>query len=145
MEAYRGKTINTDMKAKEIVNAYYQAVTEGRFEDIPKYKPPNATYWISGENSWPLGGQRTPEDMGETFKLIQERFPKGLKITVRSIIAEENNVVVHINNYAERIDGKIYDNEIVVFMKIENGLIVEEKEFLDTIHVNELFCGKLIG
>lgn len=133
------------MEAKEIVKSYFQAVTEGRFGDIPKYKSPNATYWISGENSWPLGGWRTPEDMGATFKLLQERFPKGLKITIRSVMAEGNRVVVHINNYAERIDGKIYDNEIVVLMKIENGLIVEEREFLDTIHVNDLFCGELLG
>lgn len=131
------------MEAKEIVKAYYQAVTDGRFEDIPKYKSPDAAYWISGENSWPLGGWRTPEDMGNTFKLLQERFPKGLKITIRSIVAEGTNVVVYLNNYAERIDGKIYDNEIVVLMKIENGLIVEEREFLDTIHVNELFYGEL--
>ena len=57
--------------------------------------------------------------------------------------AEGNNVVVHLNNYAVRIDGKVYDNEIVVLMKLDGGLIIEEREFLDTIHVNELFCGDL--
>ncbi|PZR27555.1 MAG: hypothetical protein DI535_10035 [Citrobacter freundii] len=131
------------MKAKEIVTAYYQAVTEGRFADVPKYKSPEATYWISGEGSWPLGGWRTPEDMMTIFSLLRERFPSGLKITVRSIVAQGNDVVVHLNNHAVRVDGKIYNNEIVVLMKLENGLIIEEREFLDTIHVNDLFCGEL--
>jgi len=58
-------------------------------------------------------------------------------------VAEGNNVVVYLNDHAERIDGRIHDNEIVVLMKLENGLIVEKREFLDTIHVNELFCGEL--
>lgn len=62
------------MEAKEIVKAYFQPITTGRFEDIPKFKSPDATYWVSGENSWPLGGWRTPENMRETFKLIPERF-----------------------------------------------------------------------
>lgn len=131
------------MDAKEIVKAYYQAVTEGRFEDMSKYKSQDSSYWISGEKSWPLGGWRTTEDMNNTFSLLRERFPEGLKITIRSIVAEGSNVVVHLNNHATRLDGKIYDNEIVVLMKVENELIVEEREFLDTIHVNELFCGDL--
>lgn len=131
------------MEVKEIVNAYYQAITEGRFSDVTKYKSSDATYWISGEGSWPLGGWRTPQDMMNTFSLLRKRFPDGLKITIRSIISEGNNVVVHLNNHATRIDGKIYDNEIVILMKLEAGLIVEEREFLDTIHVNDLFCGEL--
>ncbi|WP_367331127.1 nuclear transport factor 2 family protein [Sphingobacterium multivorum] len=131
------------MEVKEIVNAYYQAITEGRFSDVPKYKSSDATYWISGEGSWPLGGWRTAQDMMNTFSLLRERFPGGLKITIRSIISEGNNVVVHLNNRATRVDGKIYDNEIVVLMKLEAGLIVEEREFLDTIHVNDLFCGEM--
>lgn len=131
------------MESKEIVKAYFEAVTAGRFDELSKYQSPDSTYWICGENSWPLGGWQTPEDMNKTFNIIRERFPEGVKITVRSIIAEGNNVAVHVNNHAVRVDGRIYDNEIVTLMKIENSLIVEAREFLDTIHVNELFFGEL--
>jgi len=44
------------MEAKEIVRAYFEAVTAGRFEDLFKYESPDFTYWICGENSWPLRG-----------------------------------------------------------------------------------------
>jgi len=132
------------MEAKEIVRAYFEAVTAGRFEDLFKYESPDSTYWICGENSWPLGGWQTPESRNMTFNIIRERFPQGLKITIRSIIADGNNVAVHVNNHAMRMDGRIYDNEIVTLMKIENGLIVESQEFLDTIHVNELFFGEML-
>jgi len=131
------------MNAREIVETYYRAVTEGRLEELANYKLADSTYWISGENSWSWGGWRTPEDMNGIYARLRERFPDGLKITLRSIIAEDNRVVVHLNNHATRVDGRIYDNEIVVLMKIENGFIVEEREFLDTIHANDLFLGEM--
>ena len=75
--------------------------------------------------------------------IIRERFPKGIQISVEQVIANENFACVNIRNYAERVDGRIYDNQIVFLLRIENGMIVEQKEFLDTIMVNELFCGEL--
>jgi len=131
------------MNAREIVESNFRAINEGRLEELANYKSADSTYWISGENSWPWGGWRTPEDMNGIYARIRVRFPDGLKITLRSITAEGNRVVVHLNNHATRVDGRIYDNEIVVLMKIENGLIVEEREFLDTIHANDLFLGEI--
>lgn len=131
------------MRAKEVISNYFKAITEGRFEDAMKYKSPGEKSWISGEGSWKFGGWQTPEKQAAVFTLLRERFPKGLTITVRSILAEGNNAAVHINNLAERVDGRVYNNEIVFLMKVENDLIVETSEFLDTIHVNDLFCGAL--
>ena len=122
------------MTNKEIVNQFYQLISEGKTEDANQLLSPKLKYWISGEGSWAFGGWQTKES---------ERFPEGLTITVKSIIAEDDTVAVLVNNYAKRIDGKLYNNDILNLVKLENGLIVEQKEFLDTIHVNTLFCGKL--
>ena len=91
----------------------------------------------------PYGGWQNSDGMARLHALIRERFPKGIQITVEQIIAHENYACVNIRNYAERVDGRIYDNQIVFLLTIENGLIVEQKEFLDTIMVNALFCGEL--
>lgn len=58
-------------------------------------------------------------------------------------MVEGRNAVVQIRNYAQRIDGRVYDNQIVFLITVENGKITQQKEFLDTIMVNELFCGPL--
>lgn len=131
------------MTNKEIVNQFYQLISEGKTEDANKLLSPELKYWISAEGSWAFGGWQTKESMGEIFKTISERFPEGLTITVKSIIAEGDTVAVLVNNYAKRIDGKLYNNDILNLVKLENGLIVEQKEFLDTIHVSTLFCGDL--
>ena len=50
---------------------------------------------------------------------------------------------MHIQVRALRQDGRVYDNQVVMLMTVVNGLITEQREFLDTIKVNELFCGPL--
>ncbi|GGH10134.1 nuclear transport factor 2 family protein [Pedobacter zeae] len=131
------------MSTKELVEKYFDAIINGRFEEISMYQSPSYVRWISGEGSWPFGGFQDEQRMAQIFGIIRERFPDGLKITINSIIVEGNKAVVQIRNYAKRIDGRIYDNQIVFLITVENGLITEQKEFLDTIMVNELFCGTL--
>ncbi|MEO3405028.1 nuclear transport factor 2 family protein [Mucilaginibacter sp. CAU 1740] len=129
------------MKTEEVIRSYFDAIINGQFEKAVQYKSPDNRYWISGENSWPFGGWQTPESMSRIFANIRDRFPNGLQITINSIFTEGDQAAIQLRNYAKRIDGRIYDNQIVFLMRVENGLIVEEKEFLDTIMVNELFCG----
>jgi ketosteroid isomerase-like protein len=131
------------MNTKEVVEKYFEAIIHGEFEKAGQYKSPDEKHWISGEGSWPFGGWQTAESMAKIHANIRARFPKGLQITINSIVAEGEAAAVQIRNYAERTDGRIYDNQIVFLMRVERGLIVEEKEFLDTIMVNELFCGPL--
>lgn len=131
------------MNTKEIVQKYFGAIIDGEFEKAGRYRSPDEKHWISGEGSWPYGGWQTAESMAKIHANIRARFPKGLQITLNLILAEGDGAVVHIRNYAERVDGRIYDNQIVFLMRVENGLIIEIREFLDTIMVNELFCGPL--
>lgn len=131
------------MSTRKIVEQYFDAIINGRFEEISKYQSPSYKRWISGEGSWPFGGYQDEQRMAQIFGIIRERFPAGLKITINSILVEGNKASVQIRNYAERIDGRVYDNQIVFLITVENGLIIEQKEFLDTIMVNELFCGPL--
>ncbi|QMW04933.1 nuclear transport factor 2 family protein [Spirosoma foliorum] len=135
-------TIN-DMETKQTVQHYFDAIIAGKFEEAQQWKAPDEKHWISGEGSWPFGGWQTADRMARIHETIRSRFPKGLQITINSILTEGEHAAVHLRNYTERIDGRIYDNQIVFLMRVKNGLIVEEKEFLDTILVNELVCGKL--
>ena len=72
-----------------------------------------------------------------------ERFPSGLNLTINSILTDGEYAAVQVHNNATRIDGKIYDNDILVHLRVQNGLITEQREYLDTIMINELFCGNL--
>ena len=131
------------MTTRQTVEKYYELLMAGKFEDAGKFVSPNAKRWISGEGSWPFGGRQTAQSVAEVYAIIRRRFPKGLQISVEGIIVEAHRASVNIRNYAERLDGRIYDNQIVFLLRVEDGLIVEQKEFLDTIMVKELFCGEI--
>lgn len=131
------------MDTRNVVENYFNAMKEGRFADMQRYISPNQKYWIGGENSWPFGGFNSPEAMGKLWAIVMERFPGGLNLTIHSILTEGEYAAVQVHNNATRIDGKVYDNDVLVHLKVENGMITEQREYLDTIVINELFCGEL--
>ncbi|MFT3947903.1 MAG: hypothetical protein QM763_13115 [Agriterribacter sp.] len=131
------------MNTKNVVENYFNAMKESRLADMQKYVSPNQKYWISGNGSWAFGGYNSPGSMGKLWTIVMERFPNGLNLTINSILTDGEYAAVQIHNNAVRIDGKIYDNDILVHLRVQNGMITEQREYLDTIMVNELFCGKL--
>lgn len=81
--------------------------------------------------------------MNKLWTIVAERFPNGLNLTINSILTEGEYAAVQVHNNATRVDGKIYDNDILVHLRVENGMITEQREYLDTIMIKELFCGEL--
>jgi len=131
------------MNTKNVVENYFTAMKEGRFTDMQKYLSPNQEYWISGEGSWPFGGYNSPESISKLWAIVAERFPSGLNLSIHSILADGEYAAVQLHNNATRVDGKIYDNNVLVHLRVQGGLITEQHEYLDTIMINELFCGEL--
>ena len=81
--------------------------------------------------------------MSKLWSSIMERFPNGLNLTINSILIDGEYAAVQVHNHAIRIDGKVYDNNVFVHLRVENGLITEQREYLDTIMINELFYSEL--
>jgi ketosteroid isomerase-like protein len=131
------------MNTRIVVENYFNAMREGRFADMQMYVSTKQKYWISGDGSWAFGGYNTPESMSKLWSIVMERFPNGLNLTINSILTDGEYAAVQVHNNATRIDGKVYDNDVFVHLRVQNGLITEQREYLDTIMINELFCGEL--
>jgi len=133
------------MGTKAVAEQYFAAINEGRIADMEKLKAPHFTYWISGEESWPFGGRVNDEKAAQLWAVVQDRFVEGPTLVVKAIIEQGQRAAVHIHVRALRKDGRVYDNQVVMLLTVVDGLITEQCEFLDTIKVNELFCGPLDG
>ena len=131
------------MGTREVVEQYFAALNEGRVAEMENLKAPHSAYWMSGEGSWPFGGDLSGEKFAQLWTLVQNRFVEGPALVVKAIIAEGQRAAVHIQVRALRQDGRVYDNQVVMLLTVVDGLITEQCEFLDTIKVNELFCGPL--
>jgi ketosteroid isomerase-like protein len=131
------------MGTRAVAEQYFAAMNEGRVTDMEKLKAPQSTYWISGEESWPFGGNVNDEKAAQLWAVVQDRFVEGPTLVVKAIIEQGQRAAVHIHVRALRKDGRVYDNKVVMLLTVVDGLITEQYEFLDTIKVNELFCGPL--
>ena len=133
----------TDNNPEELVRAYYADISAGRFEEAAARLFPDASTWILGEGHWPLGGYHDLTSLRKIHALVQERFPDGLKVMIKALTVQGERVAVEAETLGIRVDGKIYNNRYHYLVVVRDGLICERREYLDTIHANEMLCGPL--
>lgn len=115
----------------------------GNFDEMNRLKVPDYVYWLSGEGSWPFGGYQSLENQAKLWGIVAERFPERMKMTLRSITADDEQAALHVHIRGRRKDGRIYENNVMLLLSFKDGFISGLYEYLDTIMVNELFCGPL--
>jgi ketosteroid isomerase-like protein len=128
---------------EEVVRAYYADISEGRFAEAAAKLSPDASTWILGEGHWPLGGYHDVSSLRKIHATVAERFPDGLKVTIKGMTVEGERVAVEAETLGTRVDGKVYNNSYHYLIIVRDGLICERREYLDTIHANEMLCGPL--
>jgi hypothetical protein len=64
------------------------------------------------------------------------QLPKGLRMTVKSVVAEGNKVAMEAESYGELRNGRVYNQEYHFLLTIRDGRIAGVKEYLDTQHVD---------
>ncbi len=115
----------------------------GDFNTMYNLKTPDCVYWLSGEGSWPFGGYQTHENQAKLWGIVADRFPAGMKMKLQAITADEHRAALHVHIRGTRTDGRIYENNVMLLLTFTDNLISGLYEYLDTIMVNELFCGPL--
>jgi ketosteroid isomerase-like protein len=61
-------------------------------------------------------------------------------ITIRSVYADGDTVIVLWDGRGIAIDGQPYDNSYAWFMKLRGGLVIDGTAFYDSISFNELWA-----
>jgi hypothetical protein len=96
----------------------------------------DATWWIAGKpEQLPAAGEYSKERIARLFHNMDGRLKDGLKLTVKSAIAEDDKVAVEVESYGELRNGRVYNQEYHLRMTIRDGKISAVREYLDTQHV----------
>ena len=96
----------------------------------------DATWWIAGKPAQlPVAGVHTKERIARIFYNMADQIPAGLKLTVKSLIAEGDQVALEVESYGELRNGRIYNQEYHMLMTLREGKISAVREYLDTQHV----------
>ncbi|HKE96678.1 MAG TPA: nuclear transport factor 2 family protein [Povalibacter sp.] len=96
----------------------------------------DASYWILGRREViPTSGTHNKDRMTKIMTAMMERFENGMDMTVKNVIAEGDQVALEVESYAPLKNGRVYNNQYHIRMRIRDGRIAEVREYLDTQHV----------
>ena len=96
----------------------------------------DATWWIAGKpEQLPAAGVHRKDQIARLFHNMAGRLKNGLRMTVKSAIAEGDKVALEVESHGELHNGRIYSQEYHMLMTIRDGKVSAVREYLDTQHV----------
>ena len=96
----------------------------------------DATWWIGGKSDQlPVAGTYSKEQIAKLLHNMVGQLPNGLKVKVKSLIAEDDKVAMEAESFGELQNGRVYNQEYHFLLTFRDGRINSMKEYLDTQHV----------
>jgi len=96
----------------------------------------NATWWVP--EGCALSGSYSVAQLLAAMSQVFGVYKSPPKFTVEHVTAEDNRVAVFCHSTAELTDGSAANNRYHFLFILENGLICEVKEFMNTAVVNQI-------
>ncbi|MGA2408833.1 MAG: nuclear transport factor 2 family protein [Candidatus Binataceae bacterium] len=123
---------------KRIVAAFFEDMSSGNGAAVMNALADSATWWVAG--SFPLSGTKTKQQFAELLGSLGPKIDGGLSIRPTGVTAEGDRVAVEAQSYGKLKNGKIYQNQYHFLIEVRDGKIQSVKEYLDTIHANDVLC-----
>lgn len=130
----------TDTEAnRQTVMKFLEVFSSGDVDAILGMMDDSATWWVAG--TIPLSGTKSKEAFGEMLSGVADNCKGPIKLTPHAVTAEGERVAVETESYAELNNGRVYNNQYHFLFIAHDGKIFEVKEYLDTMHTNDIFFG----
>lgn len=133
----------TTKRNKEIVHSFFERFSSADI-DRALVLLDDAVVWraMGREGELPISGTMYKEDIGSLIQTIKEMMRDGLKLTPTGWTAEDNRVALEMESYGELADGTVYNNLYHFLVTVDGGKITSLKEYMDTLHVMQVFTDK---
>lgn len=124
---------------KTIVLSFFEHFSAGKVEAALALMADSTTWWVAGKpDRFMLAGTKTKTQFAELLAGIGAAMPKGLRVTPTGLTAEGDRVAVEAESHGETARGKLYNNQYHFLFEIRGGQIQAVREYLDTMHANEV-------
>ena len=124
--------------SKRIVLGFFENLNAGNAAAALDALGDSATWWIQG--NFPLSGTKTKAQFVELLGQLGAQIDGALSLRVKGVTAEGDRVAVEAESFAKMKNGKTYQNTYHFLFIVRDGKIQSVKEYLDTIHANEVLC-----
>jgi uncharacterized protein len=133
------KRLLREARNKALARRFLDAVSRADIDAIVAAYAPNGTCWTAG--SMPISGTFSVDQVADAARGVLTAFPDGLRFTIRAMTAERERVAIEAESWGRHVSGRIYNNKYHFLMRARGGKIVEWREYMDTLHANEVLCG----
>jgi ketosteroid isomerase-like protein len=124
---------------KKITKEFFEALSNGSDEYLDFYTN-ESIIWTAGNNA--IGGTRTKKEVVSFAQNILAAFPTGIKFNITGMTAEGDRVAVEISGEAIHASGETYNNQYHFLLRIQDGKILELKEYMDTQLAAKILLGE---
>lgn len=140
--AARGKAkprASREARNKALARRFLDAVSRADVDAIVAAYAPDGTCWTAG--SMPISGTYGVDQVAAASRGVLLVFPEGLRFTIHAMTAEGDRVAIEAESHGRHVSGKTYNNKYHFLLRARGGKIVEWREYMDTMHANDVLCG----
>ena len=121
---------------KQIARRFFEHLNARDVPGALEILSDDVRYWILGRREViPSAGEHTKSQLARLFDIMMSRLENGMDMTVKGVIAEGDRVALEVESHGPLKNGRVYNNQYHIWMRIRDGRIVEVHEYLDTQHV----------
>ena len=123
---------------KGVVREFMRRFSAGDAAGLLDMLAEDATWWVAG--NFALSGTRSKKEFAELLTQVGGATTEGIRLTPKAFTAEGDRVAVETESHARHVNGKVYNNQYHFLFEIRDGKIRAVREYLDTMHTNDVFC-----
>jgi len=125
---------------KQVAIELFARFTASNIAGVLDTMTEDATWLIPGKpEATPSAGLYTKEKISRLFHTMLKRLKSGLRMTVKSAIAEGDRVAVEVESRGELTNGRIYSQQYHFLLEFRGGKICAVREYLDTQHAHAVW------
>ena len=121
---------------KEVVSDFFELFSAGEMAAAFALVSDDVRWWVPGD--LPFSGTKTKAEYLLVVGNIQRGFPNGLQLRAVSMIAEGDKVAAEVESDGLHANGRSYANKYHFLITIQDGLMIEVREYMDTLHLFQL-------
>jgi len=126
---------------KRIAAQLFEHLSAGEPDAALAMLSDDATWWLAGTpGKLPVAGTLNKPQVARLFRNITGALERPLAMTVKGMIAEGDGVAVEVESLGHLRNGRTYNQHYHFRITIRQGRIAAVREYLDTLHVQEVWA-----